>query len=93
MLARVLSAHKKSFPVGSEKIREALTKEPTVDLLNKAQDLMLMVAAWEVTPHVPRLPALGPVYEHGICTCKGRLAKGMENLLGRKNLPILTKDR
>ena len=87
-----MMAQKKSSPVGGEKLKEALNKEPTVNLLNKAQDLMLMVAAWEVTPHVPRLPALGPVYEHGICTCKGRLAKGMENLLGRKNLPILTKD-
>ena len=67
-------------------------KEPTVDLLNKARDLMLLVAAWEVTPHVSKLSTLGPVYKHGLWTCKGRLAKGLENLLGRKNLPILTKN-
>ena len=92
VLARILSAHKKSLPVGGEEMKEALMKEPTIDLLNKARDLMLVVAAWEVTPHVPKLSTLGPVYEHGIWTCKGRLAKGLENLLGRKNLPILTKD-
>ena len=66
VLARILNAHKESLPVGSEKMREALIKEPTVDLLNKARDLMLVVAAWEVTPHVPKLSTLGPVYEHGI---------------------------
>ena len=66
--------------------------EPSVDYLNKARDLMLVVAAWEVTLHVPKLSTLGPVYEHGIWTCKGRLAKGLKNLIGRENLPILTKD-
>ena len=72
-------------------MKEALMKEPTVNLPNKAQDLMFVVAAWEVTSQMPKLSTLGPVYEHGIWTCKGRLAKGLENLLGRKNLPILTK--
>ena len=73
-------------------MKEALMKEPTVDLLNKARDLMLVVTAWEVTPHVPELSTLGPLYKYGIWTCRGRLAKGLENLLGRKDLPILTKD-
>ena len=73
-------------------MKEALNDEPTVNLLKKAQDLMLMVAAWEVTSQVPKLITLVPVYEHGIWTCKGRLAKGLGNLLGRENLPILAKN-
>ena len=61
VLARILSAHKKSLPVGGEEMKEALMKEPTMDLLNKARDLMLVVAAWEVTPHVYKLTTLGHV--------------------------------
>ena len=48
VLARILAAHKKSIPVGSEDMMKALEEEPTVSLLNKARDLMLMVSAWEV---------------------------------------------
>ena len=70
----------------------ALTAEQSVHFLNQAWDLMLVVAAWEVTPHVHKLTTLGPVYECGICTCNGRLAKGLKNLIGREDLPILTKD-
>ena len=70
---------------------KALEMEPTVSLLNKARDLMLVVSAWEVTPHVSKLTTLGPVYERGVWTCKGRLAKAMENLLGKESLPILTQ--
>ena len=70
---------------------QALKNEPTVDLLKKAKDLMLLVAAWEVTPYISKLTTLGPTYEKGIWICKGRLAKGLENLLGTKSLPILTK--
>ena len=66
---------------------------PTVNLLNKARDLMLVVSAWEVTPHVPKLSTIGPEYKHGVWTFKGRLAKGIESLLGKKNLPILTRGR
>ena len=40
---------------------------------------------------MPKLSTIGPVYERGIWSCKGRLAKGLENLLGKKNLPILTR--
>ena len=69
---------------------KALQVEPTVSLLNKARDLMMVVSAWEVTPHVPKLVNLGPVYERGVWTCKGRLAKGIKSLLGKENLPILT---
>ena len=68
---------------------KALQVEPTVSLLNKARDLMMVVSAWEVIPHVPKLVNLGPVYERGVWTCKGRLGKGIKSLLGKENLPIL----
>ena len=51
ILARVLAGHKESLPVKSEAFREVLSAEPTVDRLKKAEDLMLLVAAWEVTPY------------------------------------------
>merc|ERR1711895_285402 len=73
VVARILAAHKKSIPVGGEDIKKALQVEPTVNLLNKARDLIFMVSAWEVTPLVPKLESLGPVYEKGVWTCKGRL--------------------
>ena len=41
VLVRILAAHKKSIPVGSESMTKALEMEPTVTLLNKARDLML----------------------------------------------------
>ena len=91
ILARILCAHKKSILADSENMKKALEQEPTVDLLNKARDLMLVVSAWEVTPHVPKLSTIGPVYERGAWTCKGRLGKGLEKLFGEKNLPILTQ--
>ena len=89
VLARILAAHKKSIPVGGESMMKALKMEPTVTLLNKARDLMLVVSAWEVTPLVPKLESLGPVYERGVWTCKGRLGKVIKSLLGKENLPIL----
>merc|ERR1712120_68975 len=89
VVARILAAHKKSIPVGGEDVKRALQVEPTVDLLNKARDLMFMVSAWEVTPLVPKLENLGPVYEKGVWTCKGRLGKVLKSLLGKENLPIL----
>ena len=92
VLARVLGAHKKSLPVNSEEFMQALKNEPTVDFLKKAKDLMLLVAAWEVTPYISKLPTLGPIYRKGVWICKGRLAKGLENLLGTKSLPILAKN-
>merc|ERR1711888_15945 len=55
IVARILAAHKKSVPVGGEEMKKALQVEPTVNLLNKARDLMLVVSAWEVTPLVPKL--------------------------------------
>ena len=70
-------------------MKGALQVEPTVNLLNKARDLMLVVSAWEVTPLVPKLESLGPVYERGVWTCKGRLGKVIKSLLGKENLPIL----
>merc|ERR1711888_104095 len=91
VLARISSAHKKSVPVGSENMMKALEEEPSVSLLNKARDLMMVVSAWEVTPHVSKLVNLGPVYERGVWTCKGRLGKGIKSLLGKENLPILTR--
>ena len=33
--------------------------------------------------------SLGPVYERGVWTCKGRLGKVIKSLLGKENLPIL----
>ena len=75
VVARILAAHKESMPAGSENMKKALQVEPTVNLLNKARDLMLVVSAWEVTPLVPKLESLGPVYERGVWTCKGRLGK------------------
>ena len=89
MVARILLAHKKSIPVGGEDMKKALQVEPSVNLLNKARDLMLVVSAWEVTPLVPKLESLGPVYERGVWTCKGRLGKVIKSLLGKENLPIL----
>ena len=89
IVARILAAHKKSTPVGGEKMKEALQAEPTVNLLNKARDLMFMVSSWEVTPLVPKLENLGPVYNKGVWTCKGRLGKVIKSLLGKENLPIL----
>ena len=67
-MARILAAHKKSIPVGDEDMKKALQVEPSVNLLNKARDLMLVVSAWEVTPLVPKLESLGPVYERGVWT-------------------------
>ena len=61
MLARVLSAHKKSVSVGGESVVKALEVEPTVNLLNRARDLMLVVSAWEVA--IQRLVLLAPVEE------------------------------
>merc|ERR1712239_63288 len=90
IIARILAAHKKSIPVGGEEMKKALQVEPTVNLLNKARDLMLVVSAWEVTPLVPKLENLGPVYNKGVWTCKGRLGKVIKSLLGKENLPILT---
>ena len=52
----------------------------------------MLVTAWKVTPHVHKLTTLGPVYKRGIWTCKGRLAKGLKDLIGRDDLPILTKE-
>ena len=89
VVARILAAHKTSIPVGGEDIKKALQMEPSVDLLNKARDLMLVVSAWEVTPFVPKLESLGPVYEKGVWTCRGRLGKVVNRLLGKENLPIL----
>merc|ERR1711867_353487 len=89
VVARILAAHKKPIPVGEEDVKKALQVEPTVDLLNKARDLMLVVSAWEVTSFVPKLESLGPVYEKGVWTCKGRLGKVINRLLGKDNLPIL----
>merc|ERR1712120_18921 len=89
VVARILAAHKKSIPVGGEDIKKALQVEPTVNLLNKARDLMMVVSALDVTPHVPKLENLGPVYEKGVWTCKGRLGKVLKSLLGKENLPIL----
>merc|ERR1712121_528773 len=89
VVARILAAHKKSIPVGGEDVKRALQVEPTVDLLNKARDLMFVVSAWEVTPLVPKLESLGPVNEKGVWTCKGRLGKVIKSLLGKENLPIL----
>ena len=71
---------------------QALKNEPTVDFLKKAKDLMLLVAAWEVTPYISKLTTLGPLYKKGVWSCQGRLAKGLENLLGTKSLPILVKN-
>merc|ERR1711867_357778 len=59
VVARILAAHKKSIPVGGEDVKRALQVEPTVDLLNKARDLMFMVSAREVTPLVHKLESLG----------------------------------
>merc|ERR1712082_565561 len=89
IVARILAAHKKSTPVGGEKMKEALQAEPTVNLLNKARDLMFMVSSCEVTPLIPKLENLGPVYNKGVWTCKGRLGKVIKSLLGKENLPIL----
>ena len=87
ILARVIAGHKVSLPVGSESFKEVLRAEPTVDCLRKAADLMLLVAAWEVTPSIPKLTTLGPVYKKGVWVCQGRLAKGLENLMGKESLP------
>ena len=89
VVARILAAHKKPIPVGEKDVKKALQVEPSVDLLNKARDLMLVVSAWEVTQFVPKLESLGPVYEKGVWTCKGRLGKVINRLLGKENLPIL----
>ena len=71
VLARVLGAHKKSLPVNSDEFMQALKNEPTVDFLKKAKDLMLLVAAWEVTPYISKLKTLGPIYRKGVWICKG----------------------
>ena len=62
VLARVLSANKKSLPVNSEDFKQVLRNEPTVYLLKKAKDQMLLVAVWEVTPYISKLTTLGPIY-------------------------------
>ena len=49
--------------MGSETFKEVLRAEPTVDRLKKAADLMLLVAAWEVAPSIPKLTTLGPIYK------------------------------
>ena len=66
ILARILGGHKKSLPVSSEAFKEALSAEPTVDRLKKAEDLMMLVAAWEVTPYISKLTTLGPTYQQGV---------------------------
>ena len=89
IVARILVAHKKPIPDGGKDVKKALQVEPSVNLLNKARDLMLVVSAWKVTPFVPKLESLGPVYEKGVLTCRGRLGKVINRLLGKENLPIL----
>ena len=79
------------LPVRSEYFKEALRAEPTVDRLRRAADLMLLVAAWEVAPLVPKLTTLSPVYRKGVWVCQGRLAKGLENLVGKESLPIISR--
>ena len=92
ILARILGGHKKSLPVSSEAFKRALSDEPTVDRLKRAEDLTMLVAAWEVTPYISKLTTLGPVYQQGVWCCKGRLARGLENLMGKKKLPIIAKN-
>ena len=88
VVARILAAHKKFMLAGSENMTKALQVEPTVNLLNEAGDL-IVVSAGEVTPIMLELESLGPVYERGVWTCKGRLGKVIKSLLGKENLPIL----
>ena len=83
ILAWILEAHR----IGD---RDAIKDEPTAENLEKAELLLYIVTAPEVSAAVRiKLAALDPRYEGGIWVCRGRLRKNLRTLIGRDSLPVL----
>ena len=61
---------------------KALQVEPTVSLLNKAQDLMMVVSAWEVTPPCAQVSKPWPCVRARGLDMQGETCQGDQEPLG-----------
>ena len=83
ILARVMAAQ-------TEGERLAIVETPSLKRICLARHLLFIVESYEVSSEVEKkMTTLAPRFKEGVWVTRGRLGKGLPNILGVEKLPIL----